>query len=347
MKILVVKLADLGDLLLSEPAIRSLRLAFPDARIDVLTTPHATRLLPSFDLDVGGLAFEKALFDTPGVGALLSAQKAGSLAFSLRATGYDRVVLLHHLTTTWGAAKYRALARATGAGFVAGLDNGRGDFLTHSAVDHGFGHKHEAEYMLDVARVAGGADTPAVPRIHPEPEALTFELPESFVAIAPAAGAFSNARVWPADRFARLAKVLADSGHTVVVVGGDDATGAGRNIVDRVGASQAMNLTGATTLNQLALILQRSSLLIGNDSFPAHLAAAVGAPVLAIFGPSNREAWAPRIEQSIALSAKLPCSPCLYTGYRLGRRDGCPSRTCLDMITPEMAFEKSLELLGA
>ncbi|MEZ4571261.1 MAG: hypothetical protein R2849_13225 [Thermomicrobiales bacterium] len=97
MKILVVKLADLGDLLISEPALRSLGLGFPKARIDVLTTPHAAVLLPDIAPGAHALTFEKASFDAPGLGAAASVRSAASLGARLRAAGYDRVVLLHHL----------------------------------------------------------------------------------------------------------------------------------------------------------------------------------------------------------------------------------------------------------
>ncbi len=347
MKILVVKLADLGDLLLSEPAIRSLRYAFPDAQIDVLTTPHAAQLLPHFGHQTNPITFEKSAFDAPGASAMMSAQKAGRLAARLRREQYDRIVILHHLTTGWGAKKYRALALSAGAPLVAGLDNGRGGFLTHPVIDRGFGYKHESEYMLDVAVAAGGATVPAIPRFEIDRCDLPFHLPRSFVAIAPAAGEFANARVWPAQRFVKLSAMLVSAGHDVVVVGGQDAKPAAEEIANCIGPGGTISLAGCTTLNQLAAVLRRASALIGNDSFPAHLAAAVNTPVLAIFGPSNVGAWAPRSDRAITLTAGLPCSPCLYTGYRLGRREGCPSRTCLTEITPSIAFEKTQELLSA
>ncbi len=347
MRILVVKLADLGDLLLSEPAIRSLRTAFPTATIDVLTTPHAAGLLPLLGHDTRAISFEKASFDSPGMAALGSAQSAARLAAHLRLAHYDRVVLLHHLTTAWGAAKYRAFARATGAPIIAGLDNGRGGFLSHAAVDRGFGHKHESAYMLDVAIAAGGMVTSPQPRVALIPETLPFDLPDRYVALAPSAGRYSAARIWPAKRFARLASRLARERLPLVIAGGTDAAEAARRIVDAVEPKLTLDLTSQTTHNQLGHILARAALVVSNDSFPAHLAAAVGAPVLTIFGPSNVAAWAPVSDRAIALSAHLPCAPCLYTGYRLGRRAGCPARTCLTMVTAEMAFEKSMELLGA
>ena len=347
MRILAVKLSDLGDVLLCEPALRSLRTAFPDARIDVLTTPHAAALLPHFELRLEALTFEKSVFDAPGSAALRSSTAATRLARQLRSGDYDRVVLLHHLTTAWGAAKFRALARATGAPVVAGLDNGRGGFLTHPAIDRGFGFKHEVEYMLDVALAAGGKRVDAEPRYAATGEALPFDLPNTFIALAPAAGEFSSARIWPLEHYEELADQLVAAGHELVVLGGTDAISAGEQIVDHIGAPNARSIAGQTSLNELALVLKRAAIVVGNDSFPAHLAAAVGTPALALFGPSNPAAWAPRSARSRALTLDLPCSPCLYTGYRLGRRAGCPARSCLTQITPAVALERTLEMLGA
>ncbi|MEZ4571262.1 MAG: glycosyltransferase family 9 protein [Thermomicrobiales bacterium] len=209
---------------------------------------------------------------------------------------------------------------------IVGLDNGRGAFLTHRAPDRGFGYKHEAEYMLDVAVAAGGKPTHAIPVFNADQSPLPFDLPGSFVAVAPVAGAYSPARIWPAGKFADLCRQLADRGIKFVIVGGSDATPAARTILNGIDRCAGIDLTGKTTIGQLAATLKRASAVIGNDSFPTHLGAAVGTPVTTIFGPSNSRAWKPLSRHSTVVSAGLPCAPCLYTGYRLGRPDGVPPR---------------------
>ena len=349
MRILAIKLADLGDLLLSEPALRSLRLAFPEARIDVLTTPHAAELLPYLEPDCNPIVFSKAEFDSIGASAIRSSLDAVRLAGRLHDGRYDRVAIFHHLTTAWGAAKFRALAAATaGASVVAGLDNGRGKFLSRRVRDYGFGHKHESEYMLEIAKAAGGAKTEAVPRFRMDPsEDLPFDLPSEYIVLAPQAGSYSRARVWPLDRYRNLGKMLTDDGWPLVIVGGDDAREAAETISSACSPGSVADLAGRTNINQTALVLEQARAVIGNDSFPVHLASAVGAPTIAIFGPSNVEAWGPRSADSRVLTAGLPCSPCLYTGYHLGRPEGCPARTCLTQITASSVYETTLELLDA
>src|ERR1700681_2181737 len=154
-RILVVRLASLGDLLITTPALRALRTTFPEAHIGVLTTPSSAPALRGLDSFDEVITFDKFAFDRPA-DAVRSLPGALSLAAQLRLGGWDTLVLLHHLTTPFGIAKYAALSLGSGARRRIGLDNGRGGwFLTDSAVDRGFGWHHEGDYCLDVVAVLG------------------------------------------------------------------------------------------------------------------------------------------------------------------------------------------------
>jgi heptosyltransferase-2 len=360
-RILAVKLADLGDVLLCEPALRSLRQGYPDARVNVLTTPHAAELLPLLDPALRVIPFAKELFDSPRQAARPDrAWLPVRLAARLRQGRYDLVVILHHLTTRFGALKFRALTQALDAPKVVGLDNGRGDFLNASATDLGFGTFHESEYMLAIALAAGGAVVDPAPTLHiPDEVALPVELPDRYVALFPATGAYSAARAWQPARFTALAEQFRDDGYGIVLVGADDAQPAARLIMETGPA--AFDLTGRTSFAQLARVLASAALTVGGDSFIGHLAAAVGCPVLSIFGPSNVRAWQPYGTLDVvagadlpagvaplpglALHSGLPCAPCIYTGYRLGRPSGCPTRTCLSSIEVEQVAGAARRLL--
>jgi heptosyltransferase-2 len=213
--------------------------------------------------------------------------------------------------------------------------------------------------MLAVAMAAGGAVVDPAPVLFP-PAALPLpvELPEEYVALYPATGPYSSARTWPAARYAEVARSLHAAGHALVVLGGDDARLAGRRITAAVPA--AVDLTGRTSLAQVAVIVAGARLAVGGDSFIGHLAAAVGCPVLAIFGPSNLRAWLPygtlealaaahpgldSAAEGLALHSGLPCAPCIYTGHSLGRPMGCPSRTCLRSIQSGQVAGAALRLL--
>jgi len=110
----------------------------------------------------------------------------------------------------------------------------------------------------------------------------------------------------------------------------------------------AYNLSGQTSLTQLADVIRSADLYIGADSGVMHLAAAVRTPMIAIFGPSNHEAygpWSPRGKVRILRSAP-ECSPCSYVGHGVGLREGCPARTCMRMVTPDQVLQAAAALLG-
>src|SRR5262249_41627628 len=115
------------------------------------------------------------------------------------------------------------------------------------------------------------------------------------IALHPGGGGYSLARRWPAERYAELALALhEETSATFILVGGADEEELHQSILKMLGHPiWAASAAGATSPNQLASRLAECALFIGNDSLPMHLAAAVGIPMVAIFGPSNASAWAP------------------------------------------------------
>lgn len=343
-RVLVVKLADLGDVLLCEPALRSLRAGLPKARLDLLVPPSSAELVRLLDPQVGVVEFPKHLFDRPaGIWRRAALVRAVSLARGLRQSRYDMVVLLHHLTTPFGARKFRLLARVTGARRFVGLDNGRGGFLTERVLDRGFGVEHESAYMLAVARVAGGAAVAPAPHFPPAAVDPRLAPGERYAVIFPATGGYAPVRTWHAERFAAVAGWLDRRGIRPVVLGAVDAREAARTIA--AGVPRAVDLTGRTTLAETAGVVSQATVVVGGDSFIGHLAAALDRPTVSVFGPSNADAWRPfgaveRGEEAgdyrrRVVRHPLPCEPCIYTGYGLGRPSGCPARTCLERVTPD------------
>jgi len=335
-RLLVIQLADIGDLVLSTPALSALRDAHPDAHIAVLTTRHAAPILDGTGLANEVITFDKHAFDR--VSALLrpsNAIAALALAWRLRRGRYDTAIVLHHFSTGLGALKFRALLRASGARVRVGLDNGRAGFLTDTVPDRGFGARHQAQYWLDLVGLVGGDTSPRPARIAES----AFTLPPKTrlrVAIHAGSGGYSTARRWEPERFAAVADDLHDShGAEIVLVGGrgDDS----RSVLEAMRV-RALDLTGQTTLAELAAALRTCDLFIGADSGVMHIAAAVGVPTVAIFGPSNADAWRPWSPtpqtRAIVVRSGVRCSPCAYVGTGMGARDGCPARTCMRLITP-------------
>jgi ADP-heptose:LPS heptosyltransferase len=358
-RILVAKLAALGDLLLTTPALRALHLRYPHARLDVLTTEESAPLLAESPLVDHVYTLDKYLFDYPQQilqrpGRLL---RLSPLLRELRGQHYDAVLLGHHLTLPFGRLKYRALFAAIRTPHRVGLDNGYGHFLTSKVPDHGFGARHEAEYNLDLA-AALDAKLPTHDQVlhladlgwdnvvpHPQPASTPR------IALHPGGGGYSLARRWPAERYSELATALHDeTSATFILVGGAEERELHQSILEMLGHPEwAVSAAGATSPKQLAATLGECALFIGNDSLPVHLAAAVGIPVVAIFGPSNASAWAPwtpgEREQSLVVRrTDLTCMPCFYRGHELGTPQGCPPRMCLTElgIAPVLAAARRL-----
>ena len=353
-RVLVVKLADIGDAIGTLPALRALRDLLPDARIDALVAPGARIVLEHEPSVNEVLTLAKQAYDAPrGVLSPRALRDLTRFGRMLRARRYDAVIFLHHLTTAWGAAKYRALALATGAPIRAGLENGRGDFLTHAARDHGYGVKPEWAYWLSVVGLLGATTVDSRPTVVVSDDASATARAlvgtgAPYIALHPGVGAFGPARQWSPARMAAVGQSLASDGYRLVITGGRDhhARDAADELVRHLGTTPALDLTGKTDIAVSAAVYADAALFIGSDNGMAHLAAAVGALTLIIFGPSNHRAWAPygAVEcnpgalaaptgaRVIVLRSTIACSPCFYTGYTLGRPNGCPSRNCLDHV---------------
>ena len=364
-RILVVKLADLGDVLTATPAIRALRLAYPSAHLGALVTPRGSSILEGTDLVDEIIPFEKASFDRP-LGAGASLPTALTLGRRLRAERWDAMALFHHLTTPFGVAKYAALCLVSGARRIAGLDNGRGWFLTERVVDDGFGVRHETDYWLAVAGLLGGHN--------PAPR---FELPVStadrvwaaeqarrlssdgapgsddagLLAIHPGSGAFSLARRLPAGRFAAVVRGLARRHQLrpfVINGPGPDEDLLAREVA--VGAGGAAIVGPAPSIGALVALLEQVRLFVGNESGVMHLAVAAGAPIVAIFGPTNDRAWGPyplTASRHAVVRESLACTPCVHRGHQFGTPAGCAARTCLDLVEPTAVIAAAERVLAA
>ncbi len=360
-RILVVTLADLGDALLTTPALQTLRAAQPHAHITILTTPVGMAALRDQPLYDEIIVFEKQRFNRPQ--QLLRPNNliyAARLWRQLRQQPFDACLILHHLTTWFGALKYAALAFASGAQRRYGRDNGRGFFLTDRVPDPGFGEHHQTAYWLAIVALLGGHGTPTPTFQVNAPDQRTAALlladhvdgNRPLVAMHPGAGQFAPARKWSPTRFAALADALIEDGVQVVLVGGAEEAPLRQTVLGAMQYAAAIrDLGGRTSLGELGAVLQRCTLFVGNDSGVAHLAGSVGIPVVALFGPTDVHAWGPyggaswenagefpngvavlHSGQHRALQATIACSPCIYRGHTLGTPHGCPDRTCLHRI---------------
>ncbi|NWJ98078.1 MAG: glycosyltransferase family 9 protein [Chloroflexi bacterium] len=359
-RILVVKLADLGDALMITPALRALKATYPEARLEVLTTGGGPALegLPYVDRVI---FFNKYRYDSPRE-ALQPANLLRAFGFlgQLTLAHYDTVIFFHHFTLAFGALKFAGLGLATLAPLRLGLDKGRGQgwFLSRRIKDRGFGAINEREYWLELVATLGAklpAGDPGKPELFVTAEArqVAQEIRDKLgrpplVVLAPGGGNYSLARRWFPVGFAAVADTLIERyGVKVLLMGNGEEVELAQEIRKLVRHPEEVSiLAGSTSVAESVALLEQCELFIGNDGGLAHLAAVAGLPGVVIFGPTNAQAWKPFGQNMAVVVApvELPCRPCLYRGFKLGSRYGCAPRPCLTFITPAQVVEAAEEV---
>jgi exopolysaccharide biosynthesis WecB/TagA/CpsF family protein len=351
-RFLIVQLADIGDLILTTPALSSLREKYPDAHITLLASAHAAPVVENANLVDEIITFEKGQLDSTR--ALFNPANLRRI-WALRKNPYDAVIFFHHFTLKLGTPKFAFIAWASGAKRRIGLDNGNGWFLTEHIHDRGFGARHQAQYWLDIVGLLGAKTMarPAKVGVHEEDRIWAVDSTIGAksqaeavrVAIHPGSGGYTHARRWDALKFAAVADILQAKYRAQVLLVGSDNDDI-ENVKEAM-KTPAFDMSGRTTLGQLAALIETCDLFIGADSGVMHLAAATGTPVVAIFGPSNHHAYGPWTPggESIVVRSDVECSPCSYVGHTVGLRYGCEARTCLHILEASEVLHAARRIL--
>jgi len=213
--------------------------------------------------------------------------------------------------------------------------------------------QHQAEIYLDLARKLGLAvDHPRM-RFETTKEERQAALPPSPMRVALFPGGGSNpgmeltAKRWPLERYRELAwRLVQELGAEVILIGGPDDKALNERLLQDVDAPAGaiIDFAGKTSIGQLAAQLERCALFIGNDSSPMHLAAAVGTPVIAIFGPTSPEEYGPYPPDDprhVALWHHPTGRPCFF----LGKMQTCAHCTCMQAVTIEEVWNAVLTLI--
>jgi heptosyltransferase-2 len=333
-----------GDAVLTVPALRELRRVLPAARITLATRAWAEGIFEGADfiddlLIVGGEA--------------RGASAVWDEAREWRARRFDLAVLFPN---AFAPALVAALARVPAR--VGYATEGRGLLLTHALpVPEWRGQRHEVFYYLNVVaklkRLLAGSSSVEVgePRVSLEVSERRRELARGLlrehgadferplVALCPGS-TNSRAKRWPAERFAVLADLLAERACADILLVGASAELEVSEEVARLMRSRPFVLTGKTELAQTAALLAVADLLVTNDTGPAHVAAAVGTPVVVIFGPTNPVTTRPFSAHAVVVRRPPDCAPCML-------RD-CPiDHRCMTAITAEEVFASAAAALAA
>jgi lipopolysaccharide heptosyltransferase II len=337
-RVLVVRLRSIGDTVLATPSLHALRRFVPDARIDVLLEDWVAPLLEgSADVDRVLTVRRK------------SQSSRLAVARRLRAEGYDVAYNLH------GGSTAALLIRASGAQHRVGYaEYSYASLHNHAAPPSaelwGQPKTHSAEQQLALLGWTGVpvTDRPAS-RLVVVPEAskhvarrlreeARLDEGQPFALVHPAA-AFDT-KMWAAENFARVVEHLAARGLASIAV----AAPGEASVIDKVRAHSSSPLVGFTDLSlpELTALAARASLFVGNDSGVAHVAAAVGAPQVVVFGSSNVAHWRPWTRGAAeVVREEMPCAPC--PGYTCGEFDApeCIRRVSVERVTD--AVERVLQ----
>src|SRR2546426_1503766 len=338
-RVLVVRLDEIGDVVLTTPFLRELRRNLPNAWITLVVKPAVHNLV-----ELCPYANEVLTYDWSISGVFAPLQRHWRvLRFAycyLWPRHFDLAIV-----PRWDADYYHAtyVAYFSGArwrvGYSENVDehklrlNGSFDRLfTHVLNDRTL--RHEVERNLEVIRCLGGGvqDQRMELWVGDEDEAFAESvlreagiLPgEMVIGFGPSGGG-SPLKTWPLNSFIELGCSLRRKYICrILVFGGPGEEGLGWQIERAVGHA-VINVVGKTTLRQMAALLERCDLYVGNDSGPMHVAAAVGTPVEAIFGGSCHHRFGPWGNGDAVLSLALPCSPC----FQMHHPDRC-SRCIFD-----------------
>lgn len=307
MRVLIVQTAFLGDVVLILPLIETLRQHCPTARVDVVTVP----------------AHAAVLQQQPGIDKIITYAKRGqqrgirgfmNVLGQIRAQHYDVVLAPHRSLRTaclvaWSGAAQRL-------GFTSRLTRWAYTATVARRVE-----THEVERNIHLLAALGLPAVPSVAHLRLHVSRTTRQNADRYYAqsgLGPAdtvigliPGSQWGTKRWPAERFAALIDCLASTRTLRCALFGGPQD---RPIADAILAgcrTPVLDLIGQTPLQELPAYLERCEVVVSNDTGPMHVAAAVGRPIVALFGPTTPEmGFAPYGVPWEDVGVALACRPC-------------------------------------
>lgn len=331
MKILVRATNWVGDAIMALPALRAVRTRFHEAEIAIVARPYVADIYRDQEI-----CNHLVAYDPNGLHAGFSGRER--LAAELRSQKFDVALLLQNaFDAAWLAWRAKIPER------IGYARDGRSFLLTKAVPVPRLGEipAHEKFYYLELLRRAGWLDSV------PEESFIGLCVPEEkrriadeflrnagvrqgVIRIAIGAGAsYGSAKCWPPSRFAEVANRWQSNAEADVILFG---TAAEANVSTAISAEMhrpPIDLTGKTAIADLPALLSQCHLFIGNDSGAMHVAAAVGLPIVAVFGPTDPFGTAPVTPRCSIVQERPYCSPCFL------RR--CPiDHRCMTAVTADM-----------
>ena len=331
MKILIRATNWVGDAIMALPALRAVRARFSEAQITILARPYVADVYR--DQKICDQLID---YDLQGIHAGFTGRER--LAADLRRQKFDVALLLQNaFDAAWLAWRAGISER------IGYARDGRSLLLTKAVPVPKPGEipPHEKFYYLELLRrvrwLDSLTDAAFIAVTVPEERrrcAIEFLLasgvrPQSLRIAIGAGASYGSAKCWPPARFAEVANRLQAENDADIILFGTATEAAVSNAIAADLRRLPVDLTGRTAIADLPALLSQCHLFIGNDSGAMHVAAAVGLPVVAVFGPTDPLGTAPVTPRCTVVQEKPYCSPCFL------RR--CPTdHRCMTKVTPDM-----------
>lgn len=329
MKILIVTKNWLGDILFEEPAIRMVRERWPDAELVCLCPPRCREILEKNPNVTRVIEFDER-------GAQRSIGAKFKFVLELRKNKFDKVYLFHRSKTRAFLFWLGGVRERIGYRVKSPL------FLT-KAVPVPEKELHHADYFINLLEQDGFSKTQSAAyqfyfSSEDRSKALRIlqqnEITEPFVCFH--LGANWEPKRWPPEHFARLATLISSrSKMAIVLTGGRQDQALARQMISSALNSHPVDLTGRTSLGELAAIFSRASFVVSGDSGPMHIASGVGTRVAAVFGPTNPDLTGPRGTGEKIILTHVPEG---YSSPWYGKPGEKIPQDWLAKITPEKLF---------
>ena len=334
-KILIRSVNWIGDAVMTTPALSVIREHFPHAEITVLANGLVSQLFTHHPGIDNIITFDRQRKHHGIAGRL-------RLAAELRRHRFDLAVILPNsfdsAVVPWLAGIPLRIGKCSDGRTL--LLNGRYHVTSGTAAGH------EVEYYLNLMQYFGitGTRTPLHLFVTPVEETRASELLQSqgiqggdvVLGINPGAS-YGSAKRWYPDRFAQVARCLADEWSAkIIIFGGPGETAIAADIWHRLDGN-AVNVAGKTSVRELMALIKRCNFFITNDSGPMHVAAAFDVPVVAIFGSTDHTGTSPYSNHAVVVRNDVECAPC--------KLRECPTdHRCMTSVTAESVVNAALEL---
>jgi len=296
-RILILSAAGIGDFVLATPALRAIRSSFPEAEVWALTIAEVRPLAercPYLD-QVRTIDLRRS---RSALGWTFGSRRKEfrGLLRELRESRFDLALNLHRGGTFLGGLRMWSFLRLIGPTYTLARSDTDREVHNRSAGEP----RHEVDAQLDLVRLIGAAPADDRPELWITAEdrqachtlLATHGIRDDALFACIHFGSAQQEKRWPTDRFAAVGRRVAEVGAQVLLIGGTGERALGESLAREIPGG--VSLVGETPLPLLAALLERAALLITNDSGPMHMAAALGTPLVAAFGPGSPDRFGPR-----------------------------------------------------